>query len=191
MHPDVIPAERLFTVQEWLVFEKKAGLRHEYYYGKLIPMAGEAKRANTIAGNIKKMLDDPLYDKGIQLYDHDVKVQVIPNSIYRYPDLVAAPVADDEDDYIVKHPVFIAEIASEDSNKRDRILKRKQYFQVASLQHYLIADQDEMLLELHSRKEDGAWLPPQYFTEPEEEVVLSFFDLKFTVSAVYQRTKLP
>ena len=33
-------SERLFTVQEWLDFEKTAELRHEYYFGKLILVAG-------------------------------------------------------------------------------------------------------------------------------------------------------
>ena len=56
--------EKLYTVEEWLEFEKTADVRHEYYFGKLIPMAGEAKRANIIAGNIKRQLDVPLYEKG-------------------------------------------------------------------------------------------------------------------------------
>jgi len=34
--------EKRYTVEEWLEFEKTAEVRHEYYFGKLIPMAGEA-----------------------------------------------------------------------------------------------------------------------------------------------------
>jgi len=183
-------SERLFTVQEWLDFEKTAEQRHEYYFGKLIPMAGEAKRANTIAGNIKKAIDDPLYAKGFQVFDHDVKAEVLPNGIYRYPDLVAAPVVDDEDDYIVKHPVFMAEVASDGSGHRDRVRKRKEYLRIDSLWYYLIADQDEMLLELHVRGEDGRWEPPQYFTEPDDVVSLPRFGLTFKVLDVYQRVKI-
>ncbi len=183
-------SERLFTVQEWLDFEKTAEQRHEFYFGKLIPMAGEAKRANIIAANIRKAIDDPLYAKGFQLFDHDIKAEVLPDGIYRYPDLVAAPVIDDEDDYIVKHPVFMAEVASEGSGHRDRVRKRVEYLRIASLWYYLIADQDEMLLELHVRGEDGRWEPPQYFTEPDEMVTLPRFELEFKVSDVYQRVKI-
>jgi Uma2 family endonuclease len=124
-------AERLYTVEEWLEFEKHADVRHEYFYGKLIPMAGESKRANVIAGNIKRHIDVPLYQKGIQVYDHDVKAEVVSNGIYRYPDLVAAPVADDEHDYIVKHPVLMVEVASESSGNRDRVKKRQAYQKIA------------------------------------------------------------
>ena len=52
-------------------------------------------------------------------------------------------------------------------------------------------DQDEVLLELHIRDEDGRWQPPQYLTEPEEVVDLPRFDLQFPVSEVYQRLKTP
>ncbi len=34
--------EKRYTVEEWLEFEKTAEVRHEYYFGKLIPMPGEA-----------------------------------------------------------------------------------------------------------------------------------------------------
>lgn len=111
-------AERSFTVEEWLEWEKNSDTRHEYHYGKLIPMAGEAKKANKIAKNLVKLLDDHLYEKGIEVFNHDVKAEVAPGKIYRYPDLVAAPIADDGDDYIVKMPVLIVEVASENSRNR-------------------------------------------------------------------------
>lgn len=182
--------EKLYTVEEWLEFEKTADVRHEYYFGKLIPMAGEAKRANIIAGNIKRQLDVPLYEKGFQIFDHDVKAEVIPGRIYRYPDLVVAPVVDDEHDYIVKHPDLMAEVASDQSGQRDRIKKRKEYFDIPSLWYYLVADQDETLVELHIRGEDNRW-ETQYFTEPDDVIRLSRFDLEFPVAAIYERLKMP
>ena len=183
--------EKLFTVEEWLEFEKTAEVRHEYYYGKLIPMAGEAKRANIIAGNIRRHLDVPLFEKGFQIFDHDVKAEVVSNGIYRYPDLVVAPVVDDEHDYIVKQPVLMAEVASDKSGQRDRIKKRKEYLDIPTLWYYLIADQDEMLVELHLRSsDDGRW-ETKYFTEPEDAIRLDRFDLEFSVKAIYERLKMP
>jgi Uma2 family endonuclease len=185
-----VVAEKLYSVAEWLELEKVAEMRHEYHYGKLIPMAGEAKRANIIAGNVKRALDVPLYAKSFLIFDHDVKAEVLANGIYRYPDLVVAPVVDDEDDYIVKYPVMLVEVASESSGQRDRAKKRKEYLRIESLWYYLIVDQDEMLLELHARSENGQWLPPQYLTEPDEKVELPRFDLAFAVADVYQRLKI-
>ncbi|MBK6933241.1 MAG: Uma2 family endonuclease [Saprospirales bacterium] len=181
---------KLYTVEEWLEFEKTAEVRHEYYFGKLIPMAGEAKRANIIAGNIKRQLDVPLYEKGFQIFDHDIKAQVVPGGIYRYPDLVVAPIVDEEHDYIVKHPVLMAEVASDQSGQRDRIKKHKESFDIPSLWYYLVADPDEMLVELHIRGEDNRW-ETQYFTEPGDVIRLSRFELEFPLKAVYERLKMP
>ncbi|HRI58844.1 MAG TPA: Uma2 family endonuclease [Saprospiraceae bacterium] len=181
--------EKLYTVEEWLEFEKHAEVRHEYVYGKLIPMAGEAKHANRIAINILKKLDDTLAEKGFIIFTHDVKAQVIPNGIYRYPDLVVAPVADDEHEYIVKHPVLMVEVASGDPGQRDRVKKRKEYLQIPSLWYYIVVDQDEMLVELHSRGDDSQWAM-QYFTEPDDEVVLQRFGLSLRLVDVYERVKV-
>ncbi len=181
--------EKLYTVQEWLDLEKVAEVRHEYVYGKLIPMAGEAKRANRIANNILVRLNDLLQQQGLEIYSHDIKTQVIPNGIYRYPDLVVAPLADDEHDYIVKHPVLMAEVASGDSGQRDRVKKRREYLQIPTLWYYLVVDQDEMLAELHQRHENGQW-EMQYFTEPHDEIALPRFGLTIRLSDIYARVKL-
>jgi Uma2 family endonuclease len=181
--------EKLHSVEEWLKLEKISDVRHEYYYGKLIPMAGEAKRANRISINLSKLLDDPLYEKGYVTFAHDVKAEVVPGGIYRYPDFIVAPISDEEDDYIVKQPVMLVEVASEESNYRDRVRKRKEYFKISSIWYYLIVSQDVMWAELHLKNEDERW-ETQYFTEPDDTIELKRFDIKFSLSDVYHRIKM-
>jgi len=180
--------ERQFTVEEWLEFERQAEVRHEYHYGKLIPMAGEAKKANRISKSLVKLMDDHLLERGYEAFYLDVKAEVLPNGIYRYPDMVVAPVSDAEDEYIVKQPVMLVEVSSEDSSYRDRVKKRKEYFKVPSLRYYLIISQDEVWIELHMKMEDGNWTT-RYFTELEDEIELKIFDLKLDVSAIYKHAK--
>jgi Uma2 family endonuclease len=162
--------EKIYTVQEWLELERVSETRHEYYYGKLIAKLGEAKNANRIAQNIVKKLDDSLFDKGFEIFIHDIKTQVLENGIYRYPDVDISLIADDSDDYIVKIPIMIVEVSSEDSKHRDRIKKRKEYRAIPTLWYYLIVNQDEMLIELHIREEGNFW-NVLYFTEPNEEII--------------------
>lgn len=181
-------AERRFTVEEWLEWEKNSDIRHEYHHGNLIPMAGEAKKANKITKNLIKLLDDHLYKKGIEVFSHDVKAEVAPGKIYRYPDLVAAPVADDGDDYIVKMPVLIVEVASENSRNRDQVKKRREYFEIPSLWYYLIISQDEMWAELHSKNEQGRW-ETRFFTEPDDRIELERFDRTILLKDVYERVE--
>ena len=181
--------EKLYTVAEWLELEKRSEIRHEFYYGKLIPMAGEAKNANVIAGNFKRNLEVQLFEKGFMIFDHDVKTEVDQSNIYRYPDLVVASVVDDEDEYIVKHPVFMAEVSSQNSRHRDRVRKRKEYFKIPSMWYYLVIFQDEMMAELHAKNEDVTW-GTQWFTEPTDVIELPRFGLKIVLSDIYWRIKL-
>ena len=152
-------------------------------------MAGEAKKANKIANNFLVKLRDPLEEKGFEIFTHDVKAEVLPDGIYRYPDLVVAPLVDDEHDYIVKHPLLLLEVASTDSAHRDRVKKRKEYHQVAYLWYYLIVSQDEISVELHQRNQDGTW-DIAYFTEPDDHIALPRLGVSLKVSDLYARVKL-
>jgi Uma2 family endonuclease len=180
-------SERLYTVKEYLELEKNSEVRHEFYYGKLITLLGESRIANQISKNILKKWDDSLEVQGYYLYNHDVKVEVKSTHIFRYPDLVVTPESDDEDEYIVKKPVIMVEVASEDSWKRDTLTKRKEYTALASLQYYLVVSQEEMYVELYKRK-DNAWILSQ-FELPEEVVSLPLFDLKISLTEIYHRVK--
>ena len=144
----VLNLNKKYTVQEYLALEKTSEIRHEFYYGKLIEMPGESKKANDIANNILECWRKPLRKKGFNLYSHDVKAEVKSNGVYRYPDLVIAPEGDDTDEYIVTTPIIMVEVASEDSWKRDTGIKLKEYTNLPSLRYYLIVSQEEMFVQL-------------------------------------------
>ena len=173
-------AEKIYTVEEYLELEKVSEVRHEYYYGKLITMPGESKTANKIANNILAEWRKPLLDKSFECYTNDVKTEIQKNGIFRYPDIVVASDTDDDDSYIVKQPVIMVEVASEESWKRDTMTKRKEYTALPSLKHYLIVSQEEIYVELHSRKGDESL---------EDALDLPDFDLKITLSDIYHRVK--
>jgi len=53
-------------------------------------------------------------------------------------------------------PIIVVEVVSPSSKTFDRRTKRKGYFSLASLRHYLILDPDERLVEHHFRTTQGA-----------------------------------
>lgn len=181
--------EKKYTVKEWLELEKESDVRHEFYYGKRVSLNSGSKQANRLIANIFKLTDDAIYRKGIEAYTHDVVTEVMADHIYRYPDLVVAPISDDEDEYIVKQPVLMAEIASKKSSHRDKVKKRREYFEIETMKYYLIVSQDEMWVVLHTRGESGNW-ETQYLTEPEDIVDLKEFDLQMNLATIYKRVKL-
>jgi Uma2 family endonuclease len=178
-------AEQILTVEAYLAFEKTATIRHEFYYGKLIEMPGEAKNANRIAKNLLLNWNDALDNQGLEMFTHDIKTRVKEDKIYRYPDVVVAPIADDTDDYLVLHPVLIAEVASEDSYRTDTGAKLREYLKLPTLRYYIIISQEEMYVQLHIRK-NGDWVM-QLFEEADEVIELPNLSVKISLKELYKR----
>lgn len=180
--------EKRYTVEEYLDLEKTSETKHEYYYGKLIPMAGEKKKANRIARNILRKIELPLLDQGFDVFFHDVKAAVKPGYIYRYPDLLVAPLSDDKDEYMVFEPVIAVEVASEDSLTRDRGKKLDEYTHLTSMNYYLIVYQEEMLVELYIREEEK-WTFVA-LSQENDVVELTKFGLQLALKEMYEGVKM-
>jgi Uma2 family endonuclease len=181
-------AEKIYSVKEYLELEKNSEVRHEFYYGKLIEMPGESKTANQIAYNCRNWFENTIGENGYNIFDHDVKLQVKVSGIYRYPDVIVALEADDDDEYIVKQPALIVEVASENSTKIDRHTKLKEYIKLQTLQYYIIVSQYEWAVEVFSR-EGTRWLV-DVFTEKEDIIPLSHFSIELPLSVIYKKSGL-
>ncbi len=147
--------ERIYTVEEYFELEKSSEIRHEYYYGKLIPMPGESKKANLIASNCNRNLWFALKGKGYRIFQSDVRTIVKDKKIYRYPDIVVASKSDDNDDYNITKPILLIEVFSDGSSKTDHEAKLKEYAEMESVQYYLIISQYEMSVKIYTRQEKG------------------------------------
>jgi Uma2 family endonuclease len=179
---------KTYTMEEYLELEKNSEVRHEYYYGKLIEMPGEAKNANRIVRNILLNWNEILENQGYEIFTHDVKAEVKKRNIYRYPDLVVAPESDDEDKYTIKQPVIMVEVASEGSWKTDTGLELKEYTALPTLKYYFIVSQEEMLVQMCVRDDDNRWTF-EFFEEENEMINLPAFNLTISLSEVYNKVK--
>jgi Uma2 family endonuclease len=184
---DIVNLGKAYTVEEYLELEKNSEARHEYYYGKLIEMPGEAKKANRIAMNIHRKWVDRLEEQDFAMFTHDVKAEVKKRNIYRYPDIVVAPESDDEDEYIIKQPIIMVEVASEGSWKTDTGLKLKEYTALSTLKYYLIISQEEMFVQLCVR--DNKQWTFQFYDEADEVIHIPEYDISISLSDIYNKVK--
>ena len=175
---------KIYSLEEYFELEKNSEIKHEFVNGKLIPMPGEARKANAIVMNLVILLKPSLRKKSFNVYGHDVRTIVRDGKIYRYPDIVVNHITDDSDDYNVKQPILIVEVASESSSKRDRETKLQQYTKIESLQYYIIINQDKMLVEMYSR--NGQRWFYDVFTQPTDIVNLPIFDINLTLIDIYE-----
>ena len=65
----VAEKEKLYTVEEYFELDENSDIRHEYHYGKIIPMPGESKIANLIASNCNRNLWLALKGKGYRIFN--------------------------------------------------------------------------------------------------------------------------
>jgi Uma2 family endonuclease len=147
--------QKIYTVEEYFELEEHSEIRHEFYYGKLIPMAGESRIANQIADNCGYALRTNLRQKGYYIYRHDVRTFVREGKIYRYPDVVVTSKADNENTHALLSPELMIEVTSENSEKTDREVKLKEYIAMPSVLAYVIISQTERCVEVYSRDEKG------------------------------------
>lgn len=180
--------EKTYTIEEYLEFEKHLEIRHEYYYGKLLPKSGDSKRANAIAGNCEFQMRLQLRKKGLDFFRHDVRMLVREQKIYRYPDFVIAPVVDDSDSHLIKQPVLIIEVSSDNSDHTDQVTKRNEYLNLPTVEYYLIISQSERLIDVYSKDKKG-W---RFDSFSKEEEVIEFPSLgaKLPLADIYDELEL-
>ncbi len=178
--------ERLYTAEEYFELEKHSEERHEFYYGKLLPMSGESLDANKVGNNCQIFLANALEDNGYAVFRLAIKLRVIEGKLYRYPDVVVVPEASIVHSHEVKAAELIIEVVSEGSSSRDRKTKLKEYTEhFPTLQHYLIIDQYEPSVVAYSRK-NGDWVCTS-FDDLNDEVPLPHFGIRLPLSTVYKK----
>jgi Uma2 family endonuclease len=177
-------AERLMSLDEFLVWEREQPERYEFADGVVTMMTGGSLDHVTIAMNIARTLRQALRAAGCRAFVNDVKV--IAAGSVRYPDvaITCSPVSGRDD--VVPEPVVIFEVISPSTERVDRGRKKFDYLGTPSIRHYAIVDQDERRIDLYTRAEDG-W---KNEVVTEGLLKLTVIDVEIPLDAIYEDTEL-
>lgn len=158
----------LFTVAEYLTFERAARERHEYLDGVIYAMAGESEAHADISMNLSGLLYQALRGTSCRARSKDTKVRSGPDSpesrsgLYSYPDLVVfcgEPLYHDTVRDVLLNPRVIVEILSPSTQAFDCLVKRERYQTwLPTLQEYVLVAQDRPHIEHWSKQPDRRWL---------------------------------
>jgi Uma2 family endonuclease len=154
------PKDRL-TPEEYLVRERLAPTKSEYYRGEVFAMAGASERHNLIVTNLVASLVTSLRGRNCRVYSSDMRVLVSDTALYTYPDVVVVcgkPILADAKGDVLTNPVLLVEVLSESTKDYDRGGKFHQYIRIPSLQEYLTVSQAEMMIDDSVRQADNSWL---------------------------------
>jgi Uma2 family endonuclease len=185
MKEDVlVPAIHPMTVEEYIAFEERSEIRHEFIDNQLIPMPGTTDDHNDICYNIKSALKQII--KNLRVYTESVKTQITSQKDYTYPDVLVAPdPRDQEDKYIKKYPSVIFEVISKTSRIEDTVDKFIRYKNIESLQNYILVDSEKAIVEVRTKLETGDWEASTYLPA-DERFPVPALGVELTFEAVYE-----
>lgn len=173
------------TAEEYLEWEVKQELRHEYIDGEILAMTGGSLPHNDIALNFYTALRPHLRQRGCRVNVSDAKVQANKNSRYFYPDLVVSCHPDDlKSREFIQHPKVIIEVLSPSTANYDRTKKLKYYRQITSLQEYVLVDSEEIAVEVYQRGEGKMWHYYEY--EAGEAIALESIKFEYAIELLYE-----
>ena len=157
-----IDSIRQMTVEEYIAFDESTDLRYEYIDGEVIELAGGTLYHGFIMANANGALWQRLKGGDCRVISSDMRNRVNPTR-YLYPDfsVVCGEPVTDERAVNLWNPTLVGEVTSPSSIGRDRGEKLHYYQSIASLQIYLIIDQDRVHVELYERQDDG-WQRREY-----------------------------
>jgi Uma2 family endonuclease len=183
----------LLSPEEYLAWEEKAEVRHEYIDGEVFAMAGSSDDHATIVLNCSIVLTPFVRGAGCRIYPQDVKAKVHDLARFYYPDLlVTCDPRDREDKYVKRHYKLIVEVLSASTDafdslsetQSDRGKKFEDYRRSNSLEEYLLVAQDRVAVDVFRRNAAGKWELEGY--GPGDAVEVVSLGGRFTIGDLYE-----
>ena len=154
------------TEAEYLEFEEKSDIRHEYVKGRVYAMSGGSVRHGLITTNISTDFNNQLEETDCKVSALATRVKVEEMESYRYPDVL---VYCGEEDYVddrtdtLGNPLVVVEVLSPSTALKDRNEKLIEYVRSNTLQEYVLVSQHEARskFSVAIRPENGCILSSQ------------------------------
>lgn len=183
------PISRLFTLEEYLMFERVAPTKSECIGGVIYTINGANRGQNAITGNTLVNLEMRLGEKGCRAHSSDVRVSLSNDGPHFYSDgSVVCPRDDNWHDDMVSQPTLVSEVFSDSTQRFDRDVKINSYKKTPSIQHILLISQWKIDIEHHHRLEPELWDVRRY-SSPDENIPVKALSLELPVAAAYRGMK--
>lgn len=182
--------EVLMSEAEYLAFEEKSKIRHEFMDGEIFAMAGATRRHNLATANISRVLGNALEKTDCEVYASDFRVK-IRDGHNVYPDVAVAcgTIETEGNDTTLLNPVVIFEVLSKSTEKRDRGDKAEDYFRLPALQDYVLVSQYRVRVEHFSRQQNNDWTF-KFYENLTDTIELKSINCQISLELIYLKLKL-
>ncbi len=143
-----------YSYSEYLELENHSEFRHEFYFGEVFAMSGTSRRHNEIIFNMVRELKHILKGKKCFVYFEQIKVEIVAQNHYVYPDVVVSCSQNEDNPLCIKFPMLIIEVLSDSTCEYDRYEKFEAYKTLNTLKYYVLVEQKRCMLELFIRENE-------------------------------------
>ncbi len=178
-------APRMWTVEEFLDWERQQDERYEFVDGIIRAMVGGTVDHHTICLNIGAALKGQLRGGSCRVFVEGIKI--LAAGATAYPDVVVNcgslnPKAD-----MLLEPVLVIEVLSRSTADFDRGRKWAAYQQIPSLMYFALVAQDQRRVDVYERQ-DGAWT--YRVLSGDGELQFDRLGCRLTLATIYEDTSL-
>lgn len=178
------------TPEEYLARERDALTKSEYIEGEIRAMAGGTSTHAAIATDTLRAFMEAIAtaNSRCDVYNSDLKVRVDAAGPFFYPD--ASVVCDDpvfDPEECLTNPTVIIEVLSTSTAGYDRGEKFFHYRRLASLRHYVLIEQNQIMVEHFARNAEGLWTLNGEYTNRTDFITFDDLWLRVSIETIYRR----
>jgi Uma2 family endonuclease len=150
---------RRATYADYVATEQNSERRHEFIDGVIVAMAGGSDEHNAIASRFGTLFGVRV-PRGCRSYTPDQRFWIAATARGRYSDgsiICGKPAHPGHDAQATTNPLVVIEVLSPSSEGDHDGDKRRDFQSFASLQAYVLAEQDSRCVKVYRRTERGEW----------------------------------
>jgi Uma2 family endonuclease len=185
-----LPELKRLTPQEYLLWERKQRLKHEFIDGKLYTMGGASKKHNKITFNINGLLwfiQQTI--SNFEAFTTDMRTYAPLKKSYFYPDIV---VVKGQDEYLdnefdtLTNPTVVIEVASKSTKSYDKSKKFDFYRSIPSLEEYFLVSQNEYYITHFYKNAQNDWVVGEILQNPTDVLKIKSLSIELKLSDIYR-----
>ncbi len=177
--------DRHFTPEEFFVWEEQQLEKHELIDGRVYAMSGGTQNHSAIAINFLLSIRSHLRGSNCNVFNSDLKVNILNTPNYTYPDLsVTCDSRDRENALYIIYPCLIVEVLSDSTEAYDRGKKFEKYRRNPNLIDYVLVSSDEVAIDIYHKNDAGEWVIISY--RGGDRVELKSIDLSLPIEQFYE-----
>ncbi len=180
----------LHSRDEFYGLERNSPIRHEFYGGHIVAMAGGSPRHGRIIGEVAAILRNALLETSCFAVPNEQIIRVEDADMDAYPDVVVYcedAAFDSRFERALLEPLALVEVLSPSTKNVDLTTKRAAYFQLPTLTDYLIIWQDKIRCDQFVRVPDSTEPELRRHLNRDSRVRLDALDIEFSLGECYRR----